>query len=482
MENSEIVGLTASLLDDKRNIMTTAERLENERRKEKVEKGATAVHAAKVIRTYKTEIHTALTMLTICSGGTLFPITIGIAGILLAVGPVIDAVGNHIELKLLFNLVHDYCMRFYKTFMVISRMMYLITLFSKNREHFKTLLYGDILADIKTKPDIIRQAQKMTYVGDLDVHVADEVDIVQEANDKSGINEFTALLDQWKREGYGNSPGMISTGTFPQTIYDDLSRTIDDMFKALLKNVDSNSLKKLVQLDERNMFGFRKEQEKRGAFLAVPEIIRKWQVAGRKDQIIAEFNTNLTRLSSGMLLMKLHVDTQFMYIENNCSEIEVKLLHIAVTTSPEFIAYVEPTYDMTAIMNGMALSRLKLIESSIASDLKLNAQKIKDKFAQVLVEIKRNSQTAEEAVAKIHEKEEEKQLLESATQPILLDKRTRPRTSQVAPAPVPDAAPAPAPARTFWSRFKFYGGKTRSKTRKRRRRGGVSSRRRGRAI
>jgi hypothetical protein len=499
MENSQIVGLTTSLLeDDKKNIMTTARRLAAERLKEKMEKGATIVHAAKLYKDNRIEIHTALAMLTVCSGGTLFPITVTIAGILLTVGPVIETVGNYSELKLLFNLVFDYCLRFYKTFMVVSRMMYLITIFSKNRRHFKILLYGDMLADIKSKLGVIQQEQQLSNALNSEVHIMTEIDIVRESvKDPStqGLEEFTALLDQWKKEGYGESKDMFATGTmFPQNIYDDVTRTVSELFTLLVDNVDSTSLQKLVELDQDDMFGFRKEQAKRGRFFSKPDIIRKWMVSNRKDQIIADFNTHLTRIASGMLLMKLHVDTLMMYIESYCSEEEVKLLHVAITTSPEFIAYIEPTYNMDAIINRMEMKRLKMFKTSIIADLKsdekIDAEQIKKQFDEVLLQIKRNSQTAAEATMKI-QKEPLEATMKIQKEPseatmkeevtvkepsVPLEKKRSlfnwGRTSKVAPT----TAPA---SRSGLSRFKFWGG---SRTRKRRRRGGVSLRRRGRAI
>lgn len=509
MENSQIVGLTTSLLeDDKRNILTTARRLAAEKLKDKMEKGATIVHAAKLYKDNRIEIHTALAMLTVCSGGSLFPITVTIAGILLTVGPVIEAVGNYSELKLLFNLVFDYCMRFYKTFMVISRMMYLITVFSKNRRHFKILLYGDMLADLKTKQEVIQQAQKLSNAINAEVHVMTEIDLVRESLKEEPtpqmLAELTALLEEWKREGYGDSKDMFATGTmFPQNIYDEVTRTVDDMFTLLVKNVDSTSLQRLVELDENDMFGFKKEKANRSGFFSKPDIARKWMVANKKDQIIAEFNTHLTRIASGMLLMKLHVDTLMMYVENYCSDEEVKLLRVAITTSPEFIAYIEPSYDMEAIINSMAVKRLKMFESSIRSDLKLDAdteqlktqsdaakseldpQQIKRQFDDVLLQIKRNSQTAAEATVKINEKEEQQaqvqqaQVQQAQQAPLPVDQAPKRSTfwtrSKVAPS-----TGQPPPSRTLLSRLKFWGG--RSKTRKRRRRGGVSLRRRGRAI
>jgi hypothetical protein len=495
--------LTQTLQDDKRLIFTASEKTKLEDKKDVTDKISQVTNAAQMVRAHRAEIHTVLAMLTITSGGALFPITAGIAGVLMLIDPIIETVGAYSDVALQFQLIFEYCVTFNKMFQVLSRMLYLITIFSKNRKHFKLLMYQDILEVIKegrarSKLETFRRDQEASDVASKEVstiikigQIGEVVKSPPEELSPEAIQDAIEKLQKWKEQGYDEAPDTIASGAiFPHSIYEKIKGSLDDIFKLLIVNVDSRQLQILINLDVKNMFGFREEQVKRnkyGTFFTKPDIIRRWQVAGKKNGIFSTLNESVNHISAGLLLMKLHIDTLFMYVEQHCTPDELNLLHIAVTTSPEFIAYIEPGYDMEVILASRAMAQLKLVNSSIIRDLgndpTLDQQKsVEETIEQVSADVK-------DEVKQLGIGQEPVQVPVIA--PVVMN--PGPVTDHIMATAVPLAPPkpirrgkvAPAPQEGVpvltrkkpW--YRIWGG---SKTRRRRRRGGVSLRRRGSAI
>jgi len=509
MENLDS-QLKQTLENDEGLILTASQKMDLKTKKKVSNKVGQVTNAAQLLRSHRSEIHTMLAMLTITSGGALFPVTAGIAGVLLLIDPIIESIGAYSDVALQFQLIFDYCITFNKMFQVLSRMLYLITIFSKNRRHFKLLMYKGILEDIKSqknvaksKTETLRLDQETSKAISKEVVTMGKIDEVEETLKSPedltqvAIQEASEKVATWKELGYDEAPDTIASGAiFPESIYEKIKDSLDDMKNLLLENVDNQQLQSLIDYDKPNLFGFQEEKLKRGRYgkyLTKPDIFRRWQVAGRKGQIISTLNEGVNHIGAGLLLMKLHIDTLFIYVEQHCTKNELALLHIAVSTSPEFIAYIEPKYEMEDILATRALTRLNLVRSSIIRDLGNDPDLTEDKSVSTTID-EVNADATGEVTKLEHSKEGRLSQIDgpypvAVTAPVKQHNMTVPghimaTATNVVPVRVGQVAPAPqngqVAVRTRKPWYKFWrGGLT---TRKRRRRGGVSSRRRGRAI
>ena len=514
-ENPIVEELGQMMEKDLKNFVTPEYTEEAGIMKERMKKASRVVDAVNFLKSKRTQIHTALALVTICSAGTLTHVALGLAGVLILIGPVIKVVGDGYEIVEQFQLMFDYCIKYHHTFLVISRMMQLVMIFMTNREHFKRIIYGRTLTELKSKSLAEKQAElksKSLAEKQADVREGTHLQNMEFQSirnmDSIDLTQKEALMTKWQDSGYKTKidSELLEATSFPLSIYADLNETLKTLQELLIKKVDTPTLARLAEYDTQNLFDFKKSLEKRhnDPTYTFPELRRWWKTALSKDSLMNEFNECINRLGNGVLLMKTQVDLLFMYVERNCTPEEIKMLYTAVTTSVEFISYMQPELDIGVIVNKSALDRLRLFEESIQADItaydKMKAdleathQKLAEaaareaaEKAQEAAEKATQEKAAQEAAEKAHEASQPERAQVASPKPKKSFFGTRSAKVAPAPAPAPAAAPAaapapaPAPKKTFLGKyFGFGGGRTKRRlggSRKKRRLGGSRKKR-----